>query len=291
MAKKQFLAVCAILLATLFWGMTFAFIKQGVATLSPYNFLFWRFGIAIFILCLCGFRTLKTQKKAAYQAGGLLGIFLLGTVLFQTLGLQTLPASTSSFITGLSVILVPLLLSLTTRKIPQFKVIVAAVIAMVGIALISLKSGLSMGIGEFWTLLCALSFAIYILLAGKYSKGYNPIALSTFQGMVIFLVAGILAASTGTLTLPIGYSSWSSIIFCSVFASIFAFWLQLHFQKYISSTTTAIIFSCEPIFATLTAMVYLSEYPNGPFYIGASLIFIAILISEVKLKQKVVPQD
>lgn len=77
----------------------------------------------------------------------------------------------------------------------------------------------------------------------------------------------------------------------AIFTSIIAFLLQLHFQKYISSSKTAIIFSLEPVFATLTAAIYLKEQLTLQFFLGAVFIFIAILIAEKRAKENVIPQD
>jgi drug/metabolite transporter (DMT)-like permease len=292
MKQKQLLAIGAILLATLFWGMTFAFIKKAVTSLSPSNFLFWRFGIASLLLFLFTFKTLRTESKAGtYRAGFFLGLFLLGTVLFQTIGLQTTSASTASFITGIAVILVPLFSSFINKTLPKLKVIIAAIIAFAGIALISLRSGYAISAGELWVLLCAICFALFIFLSGKYARGHHAVGLTMAQCTTIFLISGILGCITHTLTIPTTLEAWVSILFCAVFASIFAFLLQLHYQKYISSTTTAIIFSCEPIFATLTAVILLSEQPTSRFYIGAVLIFMAIIISEFSLKKSTMPQE
>jgi drug/metabolite transporter (DMT)-like permease len=292
MKNKQILGIIGILLATLFWGMTFAFIRQAVSSLSPANFLFWRFGIAGLLLFIFGHKLIRNQAKEAFFGGTFLGLFLAGTVLFQTMGLQTIPASTASFITGFSVILVPIFSSVLTKKLPPIRVFIAAVMALIGIGTISLSSGFSVSSGDLWILLCAICFASYIVSAGKYSRStIHPIALTSMQCMTVFFISGIVALATSTLSIPNTQEEWISILFCALFASIFAFLLQLYFQKYISSTTTAIIFSCEPIFATITAVILLGEKLNNHFYIGAALIFIAILISELKLKIKKIPQD
>lgn len=280
----------AILLATLFWGMTFAFIKTAVSDLSPYNFLFWRFGSAFLFLIFFKMKLLKREFRKSLIPGSLLGIFLFATVLFQTIGLQTISASTASFITGLSVILVPLFLSVGRKKMPKLKIIAASIIALTGIGLISLHDDLALSAGEIWVLFCAICFAIYIILAGKHAPNHHPLVLSTLQCLVIFFFSGLFALFSGTLELPKNIDAWTSILFCSIFASIFAFLLQLHFQRYISSSTTAIIFSCEPIFATITAMILLHERPSELFYIGACLIFLAMIISEINLKKKRMPQ-
>ena len=122
--NKSILGVGAILLATLFWGMTFAFIKDAVATLSPFNFLFWRFGIASFLLLLIFWQKIRFDRQTLFY-GTLLGLLLAGTVIFQTIGLRYTTASTASFITGLSVIVVALFESFLNKQWPSLYVITA----------------------------------------------------------------------------------------------------------------------------------------------------------------------
>ncbi|MCW8409806.1 DMT family transporter [Legionella sp. PATHC035] len=280
----------AILLATMFWGMTFAFIKDAVATLTPFNFLFWRFGIASVLLLLIFWQKIKFNQQTLFY-GTFLGLLLAGTVIFQTIGLRYTAASTASFITGLSVILVALFESFLNKQWPSIYVVAAALIALVGVGLITLADGFTLNQGDVWVLLCAFCFAGYILFAGKASRIHQPISLTFIQAIFVCILAGVASLFTTKLAIPLQSNVWVAILFCSIFASIFAFLLQLQFQKYVSSTKAAIIFSLEPVFATITAAIYLHEQLTIQFYIGALMIFFAILLSEKRAKQKVIPQE
>ncbi|WED44246.1 DMT family transporter [Legionella cardiaca] len=288
--RESILGAGAILLATLFWGMTFAFIKDAVATLTPFNFLFWRFGIASILLLIIFWKKIKFTKPILHN-GILLGIFLAGTVIFQTIGLRYTTASTASFITGLSVILVALFESLSNRSWPSIYVISAAFTALIGVGFITLSEGLAINQGDLWVLLCAFCFAGYILYAGKASRIHQPLSLTFIQSSFVCLIAGLASLLTASIAIPRETNVWISILFCSIFASILAFILQLQFQKYVSSTKAAIIFSLEPVFATITAAIYLNERLTPRFFVGALLIFFAILLSEKRSKQKVIPQE
>lgn len=290
MKDKNNFAMLAILLSTILWGMTFAFIKDAIATLPPLNFLFWRFGIASAILFILFFKKIKLNKETLWY-GFFLGIFLLGTVGFQTIGLLYTTASTASFITGLSVIMVALSEPVMNQYWPSKYLMFSCLLALSGVGIITLGDGIAINIGDVWVFLCAVSFAIFIVLAGKASHIHQPLTLTFLQSLFVCISAGGLGAVLGDITLPSETNVWIAIIFCSLFASILAFFLQLNYQKYVSASKVAIIYSLEPVFATLTAALYLGERLAFPFYIGAAMIFIAILLSEKKAKHKIIPQE
>ncbi len=281
----------AILLATVFWGMTFAFIKDAVTVITPYNFIFWRFGLAGTLLFLVFFKKIKFKQPRLIFQGVLLGLFLGSTIIFQTIGLQYTSAATASFITGLSVILVPVFLSVIKKSWPKKNVLIAVMLAMSGVALITLSGGLSLNKGDLWVLLCAISFAIGIILTGKFSKVENTITLTWFQLATIFVMVMILNISSGGIRVPTDIHVWIDIGFCAIFASVIALGLQMHFQSQVSPNKTAIIFAAEPIFATITAAIYLDEKLTIIFVIGAILIFSGMLISEKRIKPNIIPQD
>lgn len=288
--KTSTTATLYILLATLFWGMTFAFIRDAVSVISPFSFLFWRFGTASLLLFIFFYKNIHFNKKLITQ-GIWLGLFLGGTVIFQTIGLQYTTASTASFITALSVIMVMIFSCILERQWPNLSLSIAVILATLGVGLITLTNGLTLNQGDVWIFLCAIAFAIYIILAGKFTQSNQPLTLTLIQMLTIFVLAGIFFVPKHGLAAPTHLNVWIDILFCAIFASIISFTLQLKFQKYVSASKTAIIFATEPIFATITAAIYLGERLSIQFAIGATLIFASILISEMGSKKKVFPQD
>ncbi len=289
--KKETLATTYLLFGTLLWGVTFSFTKDAVGFMSPFDFLFWRFGIASLFLLVIFFKKIKLFDKKLILQGVWLGLFLAGTVIFQTIGLRYTSASTASFITGLSVILVPVYFCVIQKKLPQAQVMAALVLTILGIGLISLNSELSINIGDFWIILCAISFAIYVILASKFSHSGHAMTLTFVQSLTITAIVGIIDLSSGGYTLPRQINLWVAILYCALLASVLAFYLQIRFQRYISATKTALIFALEPVFATLTAIIYLDEQLTLKFVIGALCIFAGMLLSEVKLKKKLKQQE
>ncbi|EKD71397.1 MAG: protein of unknown function DUF6 transmembrane [uncultured bacterium] len=277
-------ATFLILVATLFWGMTFSFIKDAVSTLSAFNFLFWRFSIASMLLLAISYKQIHFFNRELFFKGVLLGIFLGGTVIFQTIGLRYTQASTASFIAGLSVILVAIIACILEKKRPTINIISAIFLTMLGIGLITLTPHLEFNIGNLWIILCEICFAVYILLAGKFSHTNEPITLTFFQLLCISIISAVINFTFGDFSIPMHTNLWVSILFCAIFASVIAFNLQLKYQRYVSSTKAAIIFASEPIFATITAIIYLDEHLTTRFIIGAICIFSAILLAEMRGK-------
>ena len=283
--KKETVGTFAILLATFFWGITFVLIKDAVSVLDVFTFLFWRFGVASLLLFLFFFPTLRKIDASLLAHGLILGLLLGGTVVFQSIGLQYTSASHASFITGLSVVFVVFFTSLLQKYFPPLRVVVGVLLAMFGLALVTLHADFSVNIGDFWVLLCAFCFAGYIILAGKYTHLHGALPLTIVQIVTIALLSGFISLFTGSFVVPHGYLVWQAIIFCAVFASVLAFSLQIHFQKYVSPTKTAIIFVTEPLFATITAVIYAGEELSLSFIFGATLIFLAMLLTQLPLKK------
>jgi len=284
--KKETTATAYLLFGTLLWGMTFAFIKDAMSGMSAFNFLFWRYSIASLFLLLIFFKKIHLSDKKLILQGVWLGLLLGGTVIFQTIGLRYTTASTASFITGLSVILVPLYFCLTHKRWPAFNIAAAVALTIAGICLISLNSALDVNIGDFWIILCAISFSAYIIITGKFSHSGHAITLTFVQSITIAVVAGVINLFDGGFAIPVQINLWVSILFCAIFASVLACYLQIRFQRYLTDTKTALIFALEPVFATLAAVVYLDEDLTVKFIIGAVCIFAGMLLSELKLKKK-----
>ncbi|MGQ3890001.1 DMT family transporter [Legionella sp. CNM-1927-20] len=112
---------------------------------------------------------------------------------------------------------------------------------------------------------CAFCFASYIIIAGKASRIHETLTLTFLQSIFVCIVVGIVSFLTNEIRLPQQMNVWVSVLFCSIFASIIAFILQLKFQRYVSSSKAAIIFSLEPVFATITAALYLKEKITAQF--------------------------
>ncbi|PXY02185.1 EamA/RhaT family transporter [Marinifilum breve] len=278
----KFKAIFLLLLGTIFWGMTFVFIKDAVSLMSVAGFLGYRFLLAGFVLALIFIKRIKRLDRTTLKYGALMSLPLLSSFLAQTIGLQYTSASKGGFITGLSVVFVPVILSIIQRKLPSSNIFIAVLMATIGLAMLTLSSSLDLNIGDSWVFFSAILFAIYIIMVGKISRKCDGILLSVTQFLIVGIVCTTYAGINGELFVPTQYKLWQAILFTALFATAFMYTVQNYYQKYISEITTSIIFSFEPLFAAITAFFYLNEELTEKTILGGLLIFVGILFAELK---------
>lgn len=276
--------ILLLLLGTLFWGMTFVFIKDAVSLMSVAGFLGCRFLLASIVLILIFIKRLRKFDRNTFKFGALLSVPLLFSFLAQTIGLQYTSASMGGFITGLSVVFVPIILSMMQRRLPSLSVFIAVVLATLGLSFLTLGSSIAFNIGDVWVFLSAILFAIYIIMVGKYSKQSDGVLLSITQFFMVGVVCIVYAGIKGELYFPTQYKLWQAILFTALFATAYMYTVQNYYQKYISEITTSIIFSFEPLFAAITAFFYLNEALTEKTIIGGLLIFGGVLFAEIKIE-------
>ncbi len=282
MLNRDITATLLLLLGTLFWGMTFVFIKEGIAEINLYNFLVWRFAIAATILWLMFPRMHRKLTRQMVIYGIVLGMVLSIGYITQTVGLVYTSASKAAFITGLSVVFVPVMMALTRQQRPSAMQGVAVIMAAIGLALLTLSSSIAINPGDVWVFVCAIAFAGYIILVGKYTKIFASIPFTVIQLYTVAGISFVIAAGTRALSVPRGYIVWQAIIFCALFATSFMYAIQNRFQKFISEVKAAIIFSFEPLFAAITAWFYLHEQLTARIMFGGAFIFAGMLFAELR---------
>jgi drug/metabolite transporter (DMT)-like permease len=261
------------------WGSTFVIVKAALADASPLPFLAVRFSLAGMLLWLTLGR--GGIARQAVVPGVLLGVFLFGGYCCQTWGLTMTTPSKSAFITGFSVILVPIIMLLTGFRMRPAN-LAGALLGLLGLYFLVLPSGVAaVNLGDVLTLLGAVSFALHIVLVGRYTQRHS------FQHLVPvqILVVGVLA----TLGLPVAPSwefHWTgrlvfAILVTAVLATGFAFGVQNWAQQYTPPAHTALIFALEPVFAALSSWVVMGERLGGKVLLGSALILGGMMISEV----------
>jgi drug/metabolite transporter (DMT)-like permease len=278
-----------LVLITLIWGATFVIVKSAVEQdATPLLFNFVRMTLAAIALGIFFHRELRNITRSALIAGSVPGLFLWLGYEFQTTGLRLTTASKSAFITGVSVILVPLLLMLFWGRKTSMWTALGVLAAFAGLFLLSVpasESGLgnwaSVNRGDVLTLGCAISFAFHIIFLGRASERH-PIAQI---GFLQIATAAVLMGITAPL-LEKPHIVWSSqvvwaIVLTSLLATAAAFTVQAWAQQFVSPAQTALILSLEPVFASMTSYVVLGEHLGLRAGVGAALILAGVLISEL----------
>jgi drug/metabolite transporter (DMT)-like permease len=274
------LAPWALLTVSAAWGLSFIVMKDAIQRQSVNNFLFTRFALAVIVMILIRPQTIKLFNKDLLQRGGLAGIFLGLGYIAQTLGLERTGAAITGFITGLYVVLTPLIASIVLKeKITKFTWLCIAV-ATFGLGLLSIR-GFSVGIGEMFVLASAVLFAAHIIALSKWSSGRDVYAMTVIQLTMCAILAGLASAVEG-YSLPPDRGVWSVVIFTAVFATAVAFIVQTWSQAHMSATKVAVILTMEVVFAALFAILLGGERLTIQTAIGGILVVVAMYLIVLK---------
>ena len=282
------MADLALIVVASVWGATFIMVKQAIENTPVFTFLFLRFTFAAIFLGLFNLARGEKISVTALKDGSVLGSALFLVFAFQTFGLKTTPASTTAFITGLYVVMTPLLSAAVKRVIPELRVIIAVFIAFTGMALMTLQDRIYLTTGEFLVLICAFFCAVHILLTDPMSKRNTSFMLTMVQVSVVALYSMIFCLIFNLPLVKIQFDKdlVTALVVTSILATVFAFWTQTWAQKFTSPNHTAIIFTVEPLAAALFSYL-LGEKPLTPVqYLGGALIFSAMLLVVIPDRRK-----
>jgi drug/metabolite transporter (DMT)-like permease len=287
--RQHWRAEASIAMVAFIWGATFVVVKEALNDASTLVFLALRFSMAAAILAAALWSRLRRPAEAGTANREISGGLLCGALLFlgyalQTAGLRLTTASKSAFITGLYVVLVPLLGSAVHRVVPRLAEAVAVVLALAGTALIS-TTGLDfrLGAGDLLTAGCAVAFAAHILAVAHFTKHVSYERLSLYQVAAVAVLSGLAVAvglETPRVTLTKGLLL--ALATTAVLATALCFLLYTWAQKHTSATRSALIFALEPVFAGLVAWWVAGESWTGRSLAGAGLILGGIVLSEVQ---------
>ncbi len=284
---KSFQANVLLLMSAAIWGFAFVFQRQGMEHLGPFAFSAIRFLLGAAALSpLLWWRRFNTpQYRAVPFSRILLYGSIAGTALFiaaslQQVGLQYTTAGKAGFITGLYIILVPLLgLGLGHRTYLQTWI--GAVLAVIGLYLLSLSESTHLSNGDLLQLAGALFWAVHVLVIGRFSPQVSPVALSVVQ----FAVCGLLSLFVALLTEPIHWSqivgARTAILYTGLISTSVGFTLQVIAQRIARPAHAALIMSLETVFAALGGWWLLQETLSPRALFGCGLMLTGMLISQI----------
>lgn len=277
------LADLSMVMVAMIWGVSFVFVKVSIGVIPPMEFIGIRFIIAALVLGMIFYKHLLKTNRQELLAGCFIGLFLFLGFFAQTIGLQYTTPGKSGFITGIYIIIVPFLASLYHKKFVGWLPISGAIIAFIGLGLLSITFDelYLLGKGDMITLMCALSFALQILAIENYTHKFNPFVLSTIQIGFTGVLSLLYSIAFEQVTMYIPYSVWGSLAFTALLSTCLGFLVQNVAQKYTSSTHAALLLGLEAPFALLFSIVLWGELPTMRGFIGCVLIFIAIMMIEV----------
>ena len=282
--KTEILADIALAVMALIWGASFIVMKNSLDVFTTLQILAIRMALGAVVLTIACFKTMKQIKAKDFIGGFVVGIMLFGGFYFQTIGLEISTVGNSSFLTATYVIMIPFFLFVFFKKKPDIYNVSSALLTVVGIFFLT-GGGfrLNLALGDIYTLISSVFFALHIILVGKFSKQSNPIILTVLQLMFTSIISFVLMIFTEPLEIAITTSTIMPLLYLGVVGSGIAFLIQNVAQQYSPPTHAGIIMSLESVFATTLGVIFLKEAMTTGTIIGASIIFLALVIAESKL--------
>ncbi len=278
---EEIKGIIVLLLTTFIWGTTFSFTKLALLYFTPFFLLFLRFTLGLVTLFL--YSHFKRQKILLSRSGIILGMLNFSAIAFQTFGLRYTSATKTAFITGLSVIFVPYLESVVFKSKIYWNLWLAVFFGFLGMTFLSadFSSFERVNWGDLLVFICAILYAAQIVYISYIVKKKEVFDLAFSEILFTAVFAFLFFLLFEPRNLPIIFivkNSWP-IIYLGVIATSITLTLQLVRQKYVSPTKSALIYNLEPVFATVFALVILSEKLTYFQTLGASFILLSLFIS------------
>ena len=282
--KRGALAKAALLVVTLIWGSTFIIFKDAMNGLPPLFILAFRYLVATVILSAVFFKKLRLINKTYLWQGAVLGVFLAAAYIFQTYGLQGTTPGKNAFLTAVYCVLVPFVSWAFFGGRPDRFNFLAAATCLAGIGFVSLDGDLSVMPGDWLTLVGGVFFALHIAFVAHFNSDKDAVTLTLVQFFTAGVICGAGSLCFETLPSSVPPAAWTEIIYLAVCGTAVAMLLQNVGQKYVSSSSAAIILSLEALFGVLFSVIFGYENLSVKLVIGFALIFFAIITSETKWK-------
>ena len=285
--NAKLLATVGFLFITMIWGGSFVVMKNSVDLVPPSYLLALRFTLAAAFMALAFPGRMKKLDRGSLTCGLIMGIFLTLAYLFQTYGIKYTTASKNAFITALYVVLVPFLYWKISKKRPGLNQIAAGLVAVIGLALLTLKHESGINLGDALTFLCGVCFAVHMICTEEYTKRCDPILLATVQvaavGVFNWLLAPFLdGPGAFDPAILLHKSLILGLLYLSLICTTVGFLIQTVGQKYLSANTVSLLLSLEAVFGTLFSVSFLGEVLTGRMILGCVLMFSALLLSELR---------
>jgi drug/metabolite transporter (DMT)-like permease len=274
-ADLALLAVAAV------WGFTFTAVQRALDDVDPISFIAMRFALAALVLAAFFPRRIFRIDRAGIAFATLIGAWLTLGYTLQTVGLLYTSASRSAFITGLSVILVPLLAIVVSRVRPRVTSLAAVVTAAAGMYLLTSPESSGLNRGDALTLGCALAFALHIVTTERAAPHTDPVPLAFWQIVVTSVACGLVLGAVEAPRLALTPWVIMALLVTGVLATAVAFATQMWAQRRTSATHTGVIFAAEPVFAGVFSYFVQQERLGLAALTGCGLILAGILLTTV----------
>jgi drug/metabolite transporter (DMT)-like permease len=282
---NRYRAAILLLTTTFFWGVTFTVVKQAIESVDVFVFLAQRFILAFALILPIGIIKGKQLDGVTILNGIIMGAFLFGAYALQTVALMYTSASNTGFLTGLNVVMVPILAALIFKQRISAAVKLAVILSVIGLLLLCGNGSWDLNRGDLLAALCAVCVSLHLICTGEFVRWSDFYWLTVVQLGVVASLSYAGALVRGKEVFVWYPHLLVPLLICAIIATVFAFLVQTSMQRYISHTNTALIFCTEPVFAALYAWLALNERLGFYGYAGSVCILGGMIISILPDKQ------
>ena len=292
--KKQLTGIAFLGIAVLISGSTFVAQSVGMDKVGPFTFQASRCGLAVLflapIIALFEIRDIKDyfrkwRSKKLWISGALCGIALFAASSLQQISLVETDAGKAGFLTTLYVVLVPII-GLFLGKKPSINIVFSIILAVIGLYLLSCMGVTTISTGDLLLLGCALAFAVQITLIDRLGSDVDGLRLNCIQCLVVAILSALFMFGTEEPRLPDILSCWLPIGYAGVLSMGVAYSMQVLGQQRIEPTTASLIMSLESVIAAISGWLILHETMTFWELMGCALVFLAVILSQIPVKQK-----
>ncbi|MGC8514976.1 MAG: DMT family transporter [Thermoplasmata archaeon] len=279
MSKNLYYSIF-LLLVTFFWGVTFPLIKVSLQYISPLPFLALRFSVSTIIILPFIIRNRQFRDRKAMIYGFWAGFYLMLGYVFQTIGLLYTSAGASGLITGLYVVILPLISIVYLKTRVSRIIIISSIIAFTGLIIMSTGafSGALGWFGDILTMICAFAYAANLAYLSKRAAEFDSYVFSFYQLLMVAVFSALaIPFIPGEQFLLNAYVIFT-ILFTAIFAGVLAIFVTTKAMIYVEPSVAGIIFVGEPIFAALTSVWLINEHLSLYTIIGGTIMMVAIFI-------------
>jgi drug/metabolite transporter (DMT)-like permease len=272
-------ALVALIFVTAVWGVTFVQVKDAVALYPLFAFLAVRFVIASLTLAVPAAPRVRSLGRSGAMRGAFLGLLLAAGYVLQTAGLERTTVSSTGFITGMYVVLTPLIALGLFRTRIGLSAWAGVVLATIGLAMLS---GIHAGsaTGDLLVLGGAFVYSLQIVLMERYAPRYDAVAFTFCEMLAAAIGLLAIAVARGDLSVPHGWTVWGALLVTGIFASALGFLVQTWAQRRTSATRTALAFTLEPVWAAFFGYTLAGDRLGALGWSGCAVIMAGIVLAE-----------
>lgn len=285
--SKQWKADLALILVTLFWGVSYYLVDLSLTELPEMTLNASRFVLAFVILAVIFRKRVFAASRATLKYSLYVGVLLVFVYAGSTYGIARTSLSNAGFICALPVVVTPILDFIFNRRRPEKRLGIALIMCTVGLAMLTLNENFGINVGDALCLLCAVSYGADMIVTDRavQQEDVDPLALGVIELGIAGVIMTVIAFVTEQPVLPQTPAVWGSVLFLSICCTGVAFVVQSVAQQYTSATHVGLIFTLEPVFSGIVAYFVANErlLPRG--YVGAVLMLLSLIVMELDWKK------